>query len=216
MSGAPMSTVNEFALNLPITSPGMEVSATQAVAGYSPVDVTAGYSLPADIDNTAVDHISVSVDGANVINYDPSQPMVLVDMVLTVTVQNPTTAGMSSYRMVKRLSLDKLKLACDAEHMTPVQVVEEDDPLEVAQIMEQFYVAKRAREIAGLNESAGSKTFEVVFHFDGEVDGEMTTLSPSFLKVNEAKDKAHARHMFEVKHAHKYPNVKIIRVTEVK
>jgi hypothetical protein len=211
-----MSTVNEFVINLPLTSvgtAGMETTPTPAPDQPSPVDVTASYSLPVGVDASACDHIGVYMDSAQVMNYDPKSPTVLVDMVLSVSVTDPGTGSSKNYKMVKRISMDKCKLACDAEHLTPVQVVEaEDDPLEVAQIMEQFYAAKRAREMAGLTESAGTKAFNVLFSYD---DGDAR--ASNTVKIDAVKDKAHARHVFDVKHGRskKHPNAKITRVTEV-
>jgi hypothetical protein len=217
-----MSTVNEFVINLPLTSvgtAGMETNPTPVPDQPSPVDVTASYTLPAGVDASACDHIGVYMDSAQVMNYDPKSPIVLVDMVLSVSVTDPSTGSSKNYKMVKRISMDKCKLACDAEHLTPVQVVEaEDDPLEVAQIMEQFYAAKRAREIAGLTESAGTKKFKVLFQYDDRTrEDKPTALASGSVVIDAVKDKAHARHVFDVKHGKnkKYPNAKITRVTEV-
>jgi hypothetical protein len=206
-----MSTVNEFAVNLPINNVGV-------------VDITASCTLPPEVNASACDHIGVYMDSAQVMNYDPRSPAVLVDMVLSVSVADPNTGSLKTYKMVKRISMDKCKLACDAERLTPVQVVEaEDDPLEIAQIMEQFYAAKRAREIAGLVESAGTKAFNVLFRFDDEKankehpDAKHTATCT--VKIDQVKDKAHAHHVWRVKYGNndkKYPNAKITRATEIK
>jgi hypothetical protein len=229
-----MSQVNEFALNLPMTSPS---AVGDTVAGAMPaappmmsyVDCTASTQLPPDVDPQQCDHINVYVDSAQVTGYDQANPMVSVDLVMNVSITEPVSGRTSTYKIVKRLSLDKCKLACDAEHMTPVQVVEaEDDPLEVAQIMEQFYAAKRAREMAGLTESAGTKKFKVLFRFDDvdankkwdeshpESAGAKHSASAEVV-IDHVKDKAHARHVWTLKHGKhaKYPNAKITRVTEV-
>lgn len=211
-----MSQVNEFAMNLPISSVGGAEGPPPAVKGYHPVDVTAMTTVPADVDTSSCDHIGVYVDSTQLVNYDPKSPTVIVDMVLSVSITDPATGIGKNYKMVKRLAMDKCKLACDAENMTDVQMVEdigEDDPLEVAQIMEQFYAAKRAREMAGLSESAGTLTFKVLASYDDPSgEGRASTT----VTINKVKDKAHARHVFDSKHSSKYKNVKITRVTEVK
>lgn len=222
-----MSQVNEFALNLPMASPSA-VGDTAAGAMPAPppmmsyVDVTASTSLPPDVDPQKCDHINVYVDSAQVTGYDQANPMVSVDLVMNVSITEPVSGRTSTYKIVKRLALDKCKLACDAEHMTPTQVVEaEDDPLEVAQIMEQFYAAKRAREMAGLTESAGTKKFKVLFRFDDEKANkehpEAKHSASAEVVIDHVKDKAHARHVWTLKHGKhaKYPNAKITRVTEV-
>lgn len=206
-----MSQVNEFAMNF-ITSPNPSAGIPAAAPGMSYVDLTP-QDLPADVDSSSCDHISVSMDSAQITNYDMKSPTVLVDMVLSVSVNDPGNGSSKNYKIVKRISMDKCKLACDAEHLIPVQVVEEDDPLETAQIMEQFYTARRAREIAGITESAGTKAFTVFFKYDNE-DG----IASGSIVIGAVKDKAHARHVFDVKYSKnkKYPNVKIVRVTEQK
>jgi hypothetical protein len=223
-----MTTVNEFAINLPITSAGavgMEVAPPPAPA---PVDVTASYTLPADVDASSCDHIGVYMDSAQVMNYDPKSPTVLVDMVLSVSVTDPATGSTKNYKMVKRISMDKCKLACDAEHLTPVQVVEaEDDPVEVAKIMEEYYAAQRAREIAGLSEAAGTKAYTVLFKFDDESPAAMAALAKNpnlkqsasaSVKIDHVNSPARARHVWGLKYGKhaKYPNAKITRVTEIK
>lgn len=210
-----MSQVNEFALNLPISSVGGVAATPAPVAGYHPVDITSMTTIPADVNASECSHISVYVDSTQMVDYDPKSPQVLVDMVLCVCITDPSTGAGKNYKMVKRLAMDKCKLACDAEAMVNVQFVEdlEDDPVEVAKIMEQFYAAKRAREVAGLAESAGTLTFKVLATYDDPSgEGRASTT----VTINKVKDKAHARHVFDVKHAQKYPNAKITRVTEVK
>lgn len=212
-----MSQVNEFALNLPITSVGNAAppAPPAPVTGYHPVDITSMTTVPADVDPMACDHISVYVDSTQLADYDPKSPTVLVDLVLNVCITDPNGGCGKNYKMVKRLAMDKCKLACDAEAMVNVQFVEdlEEDPAEVVKIMEQFYAAQRARQVAGLAESAGTKAFNVMFSYD---DGDAR--ASGTVKIDAVKDKAHARHVFDVKHgkSKKYLNVKIARVTEVK
>lgn len=211
-----MSQVNEFAMNLPITSVGA-AAGPAPVTGYHPVDITSMTTVPADVDTSSCDHIGVYVDSTQIVDYDPKSPTVTVDMVLTVCITDPSTGCGKNYKMVKRLAMDKCKLACDAEAMVNVQFVEdlEEDPAEVAKIMEQFYAAKRAREVAGLAESAGDKKFKVLFHMKSK-DGEARESGQ--VTLDKCKDKAHARHVFgaQIEPKYKGRDVKITRVTEVK
>lgn len=216
-----MSNLNEFAINLPMAGVG---SVGSSAVSYTPpamepcADMTAKMTMPADIDPMSCDHIGVYVDSANVVNYDPSNPMVCVDMVMTVTITPPGSGATSSYKMVKRISMDKVKLACQAECETPISVVEEETPEQVDKMMAEFYAAQRARELSGLAESAGTKTAKVLISYDDkETDWEGKPQPPArasaTLLIKAVKDKAHARHVFDVKHKDKYKNAKITRVT---
>lgn len=213
-----MTQVNEFAINLPMTSVG-GLGADMAMTATPSVDITPMMQLPPDVDPHQFDHISVYMDSAQVTNYDPRSPIVQIDMVLSVSISDPAGTGCSNtYKMVKRVAMDKCKLACDAENLTPVTVVEdEEDPAEVKKIMEAFYHAQRAREIAGLVESAGKLTAKVKFSYDDESAAQKAkgtnARASAEMDLKNVRDKAHARHVFDVKHSHKYQNVKITRVT---
>ena len=213
-------SLNEFAINLPMTG----VGAVGNMAVEPAVDMTASVAVPADVCPTKCNHISVSVDQATITNYDQENPCVCVDVVLSVSVNNPETGGGSTYKMVKRISFDKVKLALQAETMTPVQVVEaaeqEEDPVIVEQEMKAFYAAARAREMAGLVESEGRGEAKVLITYDdtsatqaeAEKNGASPARASTTLLIKNVKDKAHARHVFDKKHAHKYKNPKITRV----
>ena len=198
-----MKQLNEFAVNLPITTAEpIAVSTTS----YPTVDITSNVNIPADVDSTQHSHISVYVDSAQVCNYSPEDRNVCVDLVLSVTCV--TGEKSSTYKVVKRLSMDKIKLACDAECQAPATVVEsEDDPEEIAKLMEAFYAAERVRQIAGLNEPKGAKSFKIMYtktDQDKPEFGEVT--------IKNARDKAHALHLFKIKH----PEHKAYRTAEVK
>lgn len=217
-----MSDLKEFSMNMPMI--GIGGPAPSIAPSY---DVTAAVEMPAEVCADKVDHIYVAVDSATVSNYSATDPMVCVDLVLTVGITNPNGGDSMNYKMVKRLKLDKAKLAYEAESLTPIAVAEEEDPLEVARLMEAFYAATRAREIAGLTESAGTKTFKVLVSYDIDpgkgLDAEAAAKAresskprgSATVEIKAVRDKAHARHVFDVKHASKYPGAKITRVTEV-
>lgn len=200
-----MPQVNEFSINLPMVG---------ASAVGAPCDVTASTTLPPEVNPTACDHINVYVDSAQITSYDASNPAVMVDLVLSVGITNPDSGACSTYKIVKRLSLDKCKLACEAEGMTP-QVVEDLEE-DFSELMEAFYAARRAREVAGISESAGNKTADVLVSYD---DPSGSGRASTTLKISAIKDKAHAKHVFDVKTSQtasfksKYKNAKITRIT---
>jgi hypothetical protein len=199
-----MSTVNEFAINLPISSVGPVV------------DMTAAAVVPADVDTAQCDHINVYADSASIVNYSPTDPQVLIDLVLNVNVNDHGAGVCKSYKLIKRLSLDKCKLACEAEGLTPHVVEELDKPEDYTEIMEAFYAGKRAREMAGITESAGKKTAAVLISYD---DPSGSGRASTTINVNAVKDKAHAKHVFDVNTSQtgpfkaKYKNAKITRIT---
>jgi hypothetical protein len=221
-----MSDLKEFAINLPMSSvPAMTASAN-TVPAAEPYDIMSSFALPPEIDTSACSHITVSCDSASVTNYNPDEPNVCVELVLSVNVRNDAMGSSSNYKLIKRLKMDKCKLAYEAESHTPVSVVEDqEDPLVVAQQMNEFYAARRARELSGLAESAGDKSAKVMFSFDADpgegLDAEAASKAradkpgrnSATVTVKAIKDAAHARHVFGVKHAAKYPGAKITRVT---
>lgn len=178
-------------------------------------DITADVSLPSDIDKSKFSHISAYVDTATMGSYDYDSPNVIVDLVMTVNVTNPADNTTKQFKVVKRLSMDKCKLAAQAENSTPVSVVEdlEDDPAEVRQMMLEYHSIQRARAMAGLNEGArGFETFTATVKYPDE-DGNTATCHHIIKNV---RDKAHARHVAELdvmpKYAKHGDKAKITRV----
>lgn len=185
----------------------------------SPYDITAAVAVPADVDTSSCSHISAYIDGMPCITSQPDDPMVTADIVVCVCITDPVTYAQRTYKLVKRIAMDKCKLALQAETQTPVQVLEGEDPEVVAGEMEAFYAARRAREMAGINESAGTKSATVMYSCDDEsaaaknAEGKVGQQRASGkVVIKDIKDKAHARHVFTVKHAPKLKNAKITRV----
>lgn len=207
--------LNEFAINLPIGS----VPAVMPAAEVAPetCDMTANYALPAEVNASSCDHISVYVDSCPQVNSVAGTSMVSTDIVLNVSIHNPATGAYSTYKLVKRLSFDKCKLAHQAEVLTPFQVVEAEeqpeDELMVEQEMAAFYQRRRVQEMAGIYESNGKKKFKVLFKYD---DPSGSGQASGTVIYDAIVDKAHARHVFAAKiNKDKFKNAKIIRVTEV-
>lgn len=152
--------LNEFAINLPMSTVGVagsigaETAAAPAPAP-APYDCTADVAVAADVKTDEYKHINVYVDSASAVNVEG--PQVMVDVVLSVNITNPTTYACAQYKIVKRLSMDKVKLACQAEFLTPVSVVEQKteeqvaaEKLAEAQEAAAVAAATRAKQLAGL------------------------------------------------------------------
>lgn len=78
-------------------------------------------------------------------SYDSESPVCTFDVVFNVGIREGDTS--KTYRVVKRIGIDKVKLACDAECSSPVSIVEE---LAQARKAEAAATAKRFRILAGL------------------------------------------------------------------
>jgi hypothetical protein len=143
-----MTQLAEFALNLPMA--GIGTVATEVPPEMPSYDVTASYTLPPDVATDACSHISVYVDSATMSTYDATNPQACVDLVLSVSIQNPTNQQTSCYKLVKRVAFDKVKLACQVEGTTPSQVIEAVTPEQEARRLAEMQAAQRARVLAGL------------------------------------------------------------------
>ena len=222
--------LNEFAINLPIggvsaLAPTMGVAIPEPTVEPATYDCTVGTAIPAEVKTDEYKHITAYVDSFSVVNVE--SPNVLVDVVLSVNIANPQTYTSSQYKIVKRLSFDRVKLALQAEHLTPVQVVETleetEDPAIVEQEMSAYYSRVRVQEMAGIYESVGNSVANVMITFDdvspaqreAERKGASPARASTTILVKAVKDKAHARHVFNKKHAYKYKNPTITRVTMV-
>lgn len=210
-------SLNEFAVSLPVVSVA-PLAATAPTYGDNPVscDATANYSLPAEVNSAESGHINVWLDGTPIVNDVPGASTVFTDLVLNVSIRNPETGNCCTYKMVKRISLDKCKLAHQAELLTPFQVLEaEEDPAEVEKYMAEFHAVRRAREVAGIMESDGKEKAKVLFSYEDEMENGTPSTSTATVTISAIKDKAHARHVFNLKYAPKYKNAKITRVTMI-
>ena len=78
-------------------------------------------------------------------SYDGESPICTFDVVFNVGIREGETS--KTYRVIKRIGIDKVKLACDAECSAPVSIVEEKAEAKKALAAAQ---AKRMRQIAGL------------------------------------------------------------------
>jgi hypothetical protein len=151
--------LNEFAINLPMV--GVSTVGNPAVEmPYigAPCDVTSDICKPEDI-SSCCSHISAYVDKASVCLGNLDDSLFFIDLVMDVCITDPNTKAVSTYKMVKRVAMDKVKLACQAESIVPYQVIEAITPeQEAKKLVEQQaaersqMAARRARQLAGLGE----------------------------------------------------------------
>jgi len=147
-------TTNE--MNLPIINvPMMGISSTtagpamemprqeKAVSSYS--DETMVIGSP-DVSRQPAD---VSICAENIQpcgGYDPECEVCTFDVVFNVCIREGDTS--KTYRVIKRIGIDKVKLACEAECSAPVSIVES----KAAALKEQAdATTRRFRHLAGLD-----------------------------------------------------------------
>jgi hypothetical protein len=139
--------VNEMAINLPMVS---VTPVAPAPAGYSDLDVAPQADSAITIGSPSTSRhpscISVYAESISMAGaYDPDSESCMFDVVFNVGIREGETS--KTYRVVKRISLDKVKLACDAECSAPISVVEHAEEAKKAQAAQ---TAKRFRILAGL------------------------------------------------------------------
>ena len=142
-------------MNLPVISvPPMAVAGGVETyqPGVAPDDASTPYEDPSIVVGTPsrVIHdpatISIYPDSITPSGvYSPESPVVTFDIVFSVGVVEDGVS--KTYRVVKRIGIDKCKLACDAECSAPVSIVEEKSEARKA---EAAATAKRFRILAGL------------------------------------------------------------------
>jgi hypothetical protein len=144
-----MMTTQLQEFNLPVLSvPAQNTDAADVPTEMPYYDVMSAEALPADV-SSECDHITVYSDGCTAVNAGSKDAMALFDMTLCVCCCDPATGRMTTYRVVKRLAFDKAKLAAQAEHSTPISVVEAVDPELKARTEHRV---KRFRAMAGLED----------------------------------------------------------------
>lgn len=136
---------NEMAINLPITSvPPVTGPVADAPMPAPEVDQSVVIGSP---DNSrqpsciSVYAESIQPSGS----YDPECAVCTFDVVFNVGIREGEMS--KTYRVVKRIGIDKVKLACDAECSTPISIVEEKSQQKKE---EAAATAKRFRILAGL------------------------------------------------------------------
>ncbi len=146
--------LDEFALNLPVNTTtdtvpaiaGTSQDAAVVVPSNDEVDTSMAIGNPStDVDCSMV---SVFVNNITPCNYGGANDAVAsFDVAFTVGI-NCEDGSCKTYQVIKRIGIDKSKIASDAMNSLPVSVVEAKKPADTKpQINES---AKRARQLAGL------------------------------------------------------------------
>lgn len=137
-------TTNEMAINLPMIGVPPMGADTEAPMPEPEIDTSVvvgspDNSRPASVISVYADSITPSG------SYDETSTVCTFDVVFSVGIREGDTS--KTYRVVKRIGIDKVKLACDAECSSPVAIVEHATEAKKALAAAQ---AKRMRQIAGL------------------------------------------------------------------
>jgi hypothetical protein len=116
-----------------------------------PADVSADPSvvIGAPQSEAELSQISVFAQSINAVSYQQDSPIAAFDVVFSVSIINSEGCA-KTYQVVKRIGVDRMKIAQDAESSTPVSIVEAKQP-EQPIIAEAHLVSKaRALAIAGI------------------------------------------------------------------
>lgn len=129
--------VNE--MNLPVIS--LPVMGTQGMDDNQPAaDSSITVGTPGQVHSPACVSVyaeSIAACGA----YDPTCGVATFDIVFNVGVLEGNTS--KTYRVVKRIAIDKCKIACEAECAPPISVVEtkaEEKKAETAAAVKRFKI----------------------------------------------------------------------------
>lgn len=150
--------VNEFALNIPVPAvepaptvdfavdPGYADQAASVMSQGSPeTAVTIGAPAPATVDPTTV---TVYANSINPISYSgDSTGIAAFDVVFSVGLAC-ADGSCKTYQVVKRIGIDKCKIAAEVENSTPVSIVEAK--VEETSNQKINETVSRARRLAGL------------------------------------------------------------------
>ena len=92
-------------------------------------------------------NVCIYADCINPISYMGDDPIIAFDVVFSVAVTCPETNTIETYKVVKRIGVDRMKMADQAKSTTPVSVLEaKDEGAEKAKAAQKV----RARQLAGL------------------------------------------------------------------
>jgi len=94
-----------------------------------------------------VKNVTVYAQSINAVSYGDDDPIVAFDCVFSVGIVCPDTGSTKTYQVVKRIGVDRQKMAADAESTTPVSIVEARKPEEKGKFLTN---TARLRALAGL------------------------------------------------------------------
>lgn len=86
------------------------------------------------VDNPTTNHdlkpeaVSIYANSINPVSYMGDSAVVAFDVVFSVSCTDPRDGSISTYQVVKRIGVDKMKMANDAKMTTPISIVEAKKP----------------------------------------------------------------------------------------
>jgi len=90
-------------------------------------DVTISNPVPSN--EMTPDMVYVYANNITPVNTEPGNAIVSFDVVFSVSCTDPVTGSTSTHQVVKRIGVDKMKMANDAKMTTPISIVEAQAPL---------------------------------------------------------------------------------------
>lgn len=96
-------------------------------------------------DQHDVKNVTVYANSITPVSYGDSDPVVAFDVVFSVGIFCGD-GSTKTYQVVKRIGVDRMKMAADAQSTTPVSIVEEKKPLKE----DKFFSTARMMALAGL------------------------------------------------------------------
>lgn len=112
-------------------------------------DETVVIGSPVDeIEKCDAAQINVYSSSFTASEYGPSDSnIVSFDVVFTVTISDNNSTNCKTYQVVKRIGVDKCKLAAEASSGTPISIIEAKKVVDQKPILSE---AKRFKRLAGL------------------------------------------------------------------
>jgi len=119
-----------------------EMDDSYANGGYAAMDTSSqvvslpavpmtdtGISISAPVSTSPVKNVTVYANSINPVSYGNDDPIVAFDVVFSVGIVCPDSGATKTYQVVKRIGVDRMKMATDAESTTPVSIVEAKKPM---------------------------------------------------------------------------------------
>lgn len=92
-------------------------------------------------------NITVYANSISTVSYGDNDPVVAFDVVFSVGIVCPESGSTKTYQVVKRIGIDRQKMAADAEYGAPVSIVEAKTVAEPGAFLTN---TARLRALAGL------------------------------------------------------------------
>lgn len=119
-----MADVNEFQLGLDTSALSSSAQSAQVYSGGSSVVVGDPVDYPPPTDESPKRTISVYANSINPVSYNVADEVACFDIVFSVGVMDGDGSSCTTYQVVKRIGIDKSKIANEVKDSTPVTVVE--------------------------------------------------------------------------------------------